>query len=53
MIPVSKDNYKIVDLNKSSLTEEDQKYQELLKNQLTWLNKNQQQIRKKSYKLYY
>lgn len=53
MIPVSKDNYKIVDLNKSSLTKEDQKYQELLRNQLAWLNKNQQQIRKKAYKLYY
>lgn len=55
MIPVSKDNYKIVDLNKNknSLTKEDQKYQELLKDQLAWLNKNQQQIRKKASKLYY
>lgn len=55
MIPVYQDNYKVVDLNKNkdSLTSEEQKYQELLKDQLAWLNKNQQQIRKKAFKLYY
>ena len=40
MIPVNKDNYEIIDLNKIELSVDDKKYRELLKNQIYWLNKN-------------
>lgn len=52
MIPVTKDNYLIVDLNTEPLTIEEWKYQKLLKEQIRWLNQNYHQIKKKSLKLY-
>jgi len=52
MIPVTKDNYKIIYLNKKTSTLKEKKYQELLKDQLEWLNANYIQVRNKSYKLY-
>lgn len=52
MIPVTKGNYKIIDLNKNNLSSKEKKYQELLKDQLNWLNENYIQVKNKSYKLY-
>ena len=52
MIPVKKDNYSLIDLNKKVTTLEDLKYQKLLREQLLWLNANYYQIRNKSAKLY-
>ncbi len=52
MIPVSTNNYTLVDLNKETLTIEELKYQRLLREQLTWLNANYNQVKNKSLKLY-
>ena len=52
MIPVKSDNYVLIDLNKETLTEAENKYQKLLKEQLAWLNANFQQVKNKSSKLY-
>lgn len=52
MIPVTKNNYEIINLNDTNLDIKDKKYQELLKNQLSWLNKNSTTVRKKAKKLY-
>lgn len=52
MIPVTKGNYKIIDLNKNNLSSKEKKYQELLKDQLNWLNENYIQVKNKSSKLY-
>lgn len=52
MIPVSIENYSLVDLNKETLTISEMKYQKLLKEQLTWLNSNYYQVKNKSFKLY-
>lgn len=52
MIPVKKNNYAIVDLNKEALTNSEFKYQKLLKEQLDWLNANYHQVKNKSFKLY-
>ena len=52
MIPVSKNNYNLVDLNKETLTLSELKYQKLLKEQLVWLNSNYIQVKNKSFKLY-
>lgn len=52
MIPVKKHNYKIIDVNKKVKDENELKYQELLKDQLNWLNENYIQIQNKSFKLY-
>lgn len=52
MIPVNKDNYSLVDLNKETLTVAELKYQKLLKEQLNWLNANYKQVKNKSFKLY-
>lgn len=52
MIPVKPDNYVLIDLNKETLTEAENKYQKLLKEQLAWLNANFQQVKNKSSKLY-
>ena len=40
MIPVKSDYYSIIDLNQSTLTLNEAKYQKLLKEQLAWLNAN-------------
>ena len=52
MIPVKENNYTLVDLNKEALTLQESKYQKLLKEQLSWLNANFNQVKTKSFKLY-
>ena len=52
MIPVKKENYTLVDLNKETLTNSEKKYQKLLSEQLVWLNSNYNQVKNKSFKLY-
>lgn len=52
MIPVQEDNYVKVDLNAIPLTVSELKYQNLLKSQLAWLNKNIKSIKNKSTSLY-
>ena len=52
MIPVTDNNYTLVDLNKETLTISEQKYQKLLKEQLSWLNAHYRQVKNKSFKLY-
>ena len=52
MIPVTDKNYTLVDLNKETLTIAEQKYQKLLKEQLSWLNAHYRQVKNKSFKLY-
>ena len=52
MIPVTKENYSLVDLNKETLTISEMKYQKLLIEQLAWLNANYHQVKNKSFKLY-
>lgn len=52
MIPVTKENYTLVDLHKKTLTLAELKYQKLLRDQLSWLNANYIQVKNKSFKLY-
>ena len=52
MIPVTENNYTLVDLNKETLTLSELKYQRLLREQLDWLNANFYQVKTKSVKLY-
>ena len=52
MIPVKPRNYKVIYLNNESSLEIESRYKELLKDQLTWLNKNYEQVKNKSFKLY-
>ena len=52
MIPVNKNNYTLVDLNKETVTIEESKYQKLLREQLDWLNANYYQVKNKAFKLY-
>ena len=52
MIPVQRNNYYIIDLNKQTETLEAEKYRNLLREQLMWLNSNYIQVKDKSYKLY-
>lgn len=52
MIPVNKNNYSLVNLNKETLTISELKYQKLLREQLARLNANYQQVKNKSFKLY-
>lgn len=52
MIPVQPSNYSLVDLDKKTLTITEFKYQNLLKEQLNWLNKNFNQLKNKSFRLY-
>ncbi len=52
MIPVKEGNYSLVDLNQKTLAIEELKYQKLLKEQLSWLNANSNQVKNKSFKLY-
>ena len=53
MIPVKKENYRVIYFNEQNLTILEKKYQELLKDQIKWLNENYIQVMNKSYKLYY
>ena len=52
MIPVNKENYRVINVNIMRENDEEIKYQELLKDQLNWLNENYIQVKNKSYKLY-
>ena len=52
MIPVTNNNYSVVDLNKDTLTMSEYKYQKLLREQLDWLNANSIQLKNKAFKLY-
>ena len=52
MIPVTENNYTLVNLNKETLTLSELKYQRLLREQLDWLNANFYQVKTKSVKLY-
>jgi protein AbiQ len=52
MIPVNPDNYEIIHLRNEKLTVSEKKYQELLIDQLTWLNEHYYQVKSKSFKLY-
>ncbi len=52
MIPVKEQNYYLVDLNKTNISIPEQKYQQLLKQQLQWLNEHYKQLKNKSFKLY-
>ena len=52
MIPVKEQNYYLVDLNKTNISIPEQKYQQLLKQQLQWLNEHYNQLKNKSFKLY-
>ena len=53
MIPVKKDYYKIIYFNEELFNKFDKKYQELLRDQLTWLNENYIQVKNKLSKLDY
>ncbi|HOZ54282.1 MAG TPA: type III toxin-antitoxin system ToxN/AbiQ family toxin [Bacilli bacterium] len=53
MIPVKENNYVLVDLNTKLSSRDDIIYQNLLKEQLRWLNKNKSSILKASNKLYF
>lgn len=52
MIPVRKDNIKLIDLNEDFNIISDEKYKMLLQNQIFWLNRNIEKVYSKSYKLY-
>ncbi len=52
MIPLNNENYELIDLNKKINDLDEIKYQKMLKEQLKWLNKNYDQVKNKSYKLY-
>jgi len=52
MIPVTKNNYSLVDLDKETLTISEMKYQKLLRERLAWLNANYYQVKNKAFKLY-
>lgn len=52
MIPVNGKNYVLLDLNKKMTKIDDFKYQNLLKEQLNWLNSHYYQVKNKSFKLY-
>lgn len=52
MIPVTKKNYKELDLNRTSLNEKEFFRIELLRNQLRWITSNKKQILNKSMLLY-
>lgn len=52
MIPVSKANYQIIDLNQVLTKQEDKKYQKLLIEQYNWLNAHHYQVIHKAHNLY-
>ena len=52
MIPVTEDNYTLLDLDKIVTTTEEVQYQILLRKQLIWLDNHYEQIRYKAQKLY-
>lgn len=52
MLPVMKNNYVEIDLYTKTSNLQEQKYQKMLKEQLSWLNANKEQIKNRSYRLY-
>lgn len=52
MLPVTENNIIKLDLNKECLTESEEKYTKLLKEQLFWLNRNHDKLYGRSKKLY-
>ena len=52
MIPVKEQNYELIQLNESNTSIAENKYKKLLREQLSWLNENSIQVKKKSSKLY-
>ena len=52
MIPVNKDNYKLIELDETTNNPIIIKWHNLLKKQLQWLNRNSTNIRSKATKLY-
>ncbi len=52
MIPVTKKNYEIINLNKKYIHKKEIQYQALLNNQYTWLNEYKDEIIKRATKLY-
>lgn len=52
MIPVNPNNYYLIDLDKETLITSELKYNNMLKEQLSWLNANYYQVKNKSFKLY-
>ena len=52
MIPISEKSYTYIDTNLACLTFTEQKYQNLLRDQLRWLNRDGQSLRIKAFKLY-
>lgn len=52
MIPVTKNNYEVIDLYKKIKNESELKRQKLLKVQLRWLNNNYKYVSNKAIKMY-
>lgn len=52
MIPVTSNNYTLIDLNKVPSDISEQKRHALLRKQLDWLNKNSYNVRKRALKIY-
>lgn len=52
MLPITEQNYTVYVLNKKNLSKSEFMYQELLSDQLTWLNEHYSQVKNKSKKLY-
>ncbi len=52
MIPVKKENYSLIELEKETNDIYEWKYLKMLRQQLDWLNSNYIQLKNKSYKLY-
>ena len=52
MLPVRKNNIIKLDLDKESLTKSEEKHLKLLKEQIYWLNRNDEKLYGRSKKLY-
>ncbi len=52
MIPVTKNNYSLLNLDNNAKKTEDIQYNILLQKQLNWLNQHYEQVKNKSKKLY-
>lgn len=53
MLPVMDNNVKVIDLNKEYAKKSDIKYQKLLKEQIYWLNRNDEKLYNRACKLYF
>lgn len=53
MIPVRKNNYSVINLNRKNLSKSELRYQDLLKDQYNWLNEHYNQVQNRSYRLYH